>query len=247
MANRFWIGNSGSWDDPTNWSTTSGGTGGAAVPTAADDVFFDAHSFPVTFAPLVSLASNASCHNFTALNSIPNFPTLDGSSIHHYHLAVYGSFAWNYGGTSNLTPNNMYIDFLSTSAQTVSAGNSFGFVLFNFDGVGGQWTVSGTFACITLNLTNGTLILQSGQLYTLDALTTSGSNIKTLRATTPGTQAQIFITTSNPAPAVSFIDVQDNFAQNEIPFKDTGGVNSGNNTNWSFIGTVSDNSLFFAS
>src|SRR4051794_11955215 len=42
MANRFWVGGTASWDGTagTKWSTTSGGAGGSAVPTAADDVFF---------------------------------------------------------------------------------------------------------------------------------------------------------------------------------------------------------------
>jgi len=43
MANRYWVGGSANWDATagSKWSTTSGGAGGAAVPTAADDVIFD--------------------------------------------------------------------------------------------------------------------------------------------------------------------------------------------------------------
>jgi hypothetical protein len=46
MANRYWVGGSGTWDSSTttNWSATSGGTSGASVPTLSDDVFFDAAS-----------------------------------------------------------------------------------------------------------------------------------------------------------------------------------------------------------
>lgn len=46
MANRYWVGGTGSWNDTntTNWSATSGGAGGASVPTISDDVFFDAFS-----------------------------------------------------------------------------------------------------------------------------------------------------------------------------------------------------------
>jgi len=47
MANRYWVAATAStWNATagTKWSTTSGGAGGAAVPTAADDVFFDANS-----------------------------------------------------------------------------------------------------------------------------------------------------------------------------------------------------------
>lgn len=50
MANRYWVGGTASWDATagTKWATTSGGAGGSAVPTASDDVFFDAASGAVT-------------------------------------------------------------------------------------------------------------------------------------------------------------------------------------------------------
>lgn len=46
MADRYWVGGSGTWDSvsTTNWSATSGGAGGASVPTNADDVYFDSSS-----------------------------------------------------------------------------------------------------------------------------------------------------------------------------------------------------------
>lgn len=49
MANRYWVGGTGSWDTTTtsNWSATSGGATGESAPTSADDVFFDSNSgFP---------------------------------------------------------------------------------------------------------------------------------------------------------------------------------------------------------
>lgn len=45
MANRYWVGNGGSWTDTAHWSTTSGGSGGASVPLETDNVFFDGFSF----------------------------------------------------------------------------------------------------------------------------------------------------------------------------------------------------------
>lgn len=42
MANRYWVGGTAAWDGTagTKWATTSGGAGGASVPTSADAVFF---------------------------------------------------------------------------------------------------------------------------------------------------------------------------------------------------------------
>ena len=46
MANRYWVGGSGTWDSTTttHWSLTSGGTGNQGPPTSADDVIFDTNS-----------------------------------------------------------------------------------------------------------------------------------------------------------------------------------------------------------
>ena len=46
MANRYWILGTGTWDatNTVNWSDASGGLGGFSVPTASDNVFFDANS-----------------------------------------------------------------------------------------------------------------------------------------------------------------------------------------------------------
>lgn len=40
----FWVGNGGDWSDAANWSTTSGGAGGAGVPAAGISVVFDSNS-----------------------------------------------------------------------------------------------------------------------------------------------------------------------------------------------------------
>ena len=36
----YWVGGTGNWDDPAHWSFSSGGPGGACLPTPIDDVFF---------------------------------------------------------------------------------------------------------------------------------------------------------------------------------------------------------------
>jgi hypothetical protein len=44
-TDRYWVGNTGYWNDTAHWSYTSGGIGGAPVPTANNDVYFDSNSF----------------------------------------------------------------------------------------------------------------------------------------------------------------------------------------------------------
>jgi len=63
MANRYWVGGTESWDTTagSKWSLTSGGSGGEAVPTSSDTVFFNAASGAVT----VTIASGAICSTLT--------------------------------------------------------------------------------------------------------------------------------------------------------------------------------------
>lgn len=46
MANRYWVGGTGTWNTTStaNWSNASGGAPGASAPNAADIAFFDANS-----------------------------------------------------------------------------------------------------------------------------------------------------------------------------------------------------------
>lgn len=46
MADRYWVGGTGTWDssNTANWSASSGGAGGASVPTNLDFVYFDSNS-----------------------------------------------------------------------------------------------------------------------------------------------------------------------------------------------------------
>ena len=65
MADRYWRGGSGSWNTTFNWSTTSGGAGNASVPTAADNVIFDANSGVGSAHYIVTVTDNATCANLT--------------------------------------------------------------------------------------------------------------------------------------------------------------------------------------
>lgn len=70
MANRYWVGGSGTWDgsNTTNWSTTSGGAGGASVPTSSDAVLIDSASG----SGIVSVASGAACLSISHTSSTFN-------------------------------------------------------------------------------------------------------------------------------------------------------------------------------
>lgn len=95
MANRYWVGGTASWDGTagTKWALTSGGVGGQAVPTSADDVFFDGNSGAntVTIATGNTGARIVNCTGFTG--------TLTGSAT----LNVTGSLTLVAGMTYSFT------------------------------------------------------------------------------------------------------------------------------------------------
>ena len=67
MADRYWVGGTGTWNSSstTNWSATSGGAAGATAPTNVDAAIFDANSGSGT----VTVASSAVSLNTTVNNS----------------------------------------------------------------------------------------------------------------------------------------------------------------------------------
>lgn len=74
MANRYWIGNSGSGNDTAHWSSVSGGSGGASVPTSVDDVFIDVNSVTLT-GQTINLQPMINCRSLST-DGVLNLPTL---------------------------------------------------------------------------------------------------------------------------------------------------------------------------
>jgi fibronectin-binding autotransporter adhesin len=75
MADRYWVGGSGSWSSTSKWSATSGGASGASVPTASDNAIFDANSGTAHY--IVTVTDNATCADLTftphASNGVTQF------------------------------------------------------------------------------------------------------------------------------------------------------------------------------
>lgn len=114
MASRFWVGGTGTWNssNTANWSASSGGPGGASVPTSADTVTFDSNSggsFTVTVSSPPSVASVTNANAGTLMTI-----TLASS------LTVTGSFTFQ-GGTLNLGTNSLNVgSFISNNTATRS-------------------------------------------------------------------------------------------------------------------------------
>lgn len=176
MANRYWVGGTAAWDATagTKWSTTSGGAGGSAVPTASDDVFFNAASGAVT----CTITGSRTC---LSLNCTGFTGTLDGTSTPV--LTISGNLTFVSGMGS--VPDSLALVFNATNTRTITnAGKSAG--SYNFNGVGGTWIFQdalnnngGAFSENSVTLTNGTLNLNNFTLST-NTFYSSNSNTRTL-------------------------------------------------------------------
>ena len=179
MADRYWVGGTGTWSstNTTNWAASSGGAGGESVPTASDNVIFDAGSdaggtFVVTMANTPRV-----CNDFTA-SGLDFGMTLAGTSV---GLTVSGSlefpatnFTRTYTGTTTFNA--------TTTGKTITTnGKTFGGSV-TLDGVGGGWTLGSAFSCsVTLNLVNGTFDTSaSNYAVTCATFSSSNSNTRTL-------------------------------------------------------------------
>ena len=83
MADRYWVGGSGSWNSTAKWSATSGGASGASVPTSADNAIFNAASSAAHYT--VTVTDNATCANLTytpvAVDGVTQFAVANGFVI----------------------------------------------------------------------------------------------------------------------------------------------------------------------
>lgn len=169
MANRYWVGGSGTWNttSTTNWSASSGGASGASVPTAADAVFFDqASTYTVTMTgALLCLDLTVSAGTVTFATGTTPTLAVSGS------ISVIAATVWNSTGT---------ITFNATTSKTITSnGVSFASPL-TFNGVAGTWALQDNLTTSALvTLTNGTLNVNS-KILSCGSFSSSNSNVRTL-------------------------------------------------------------------
>ena len=157
MADRFWVGGTDSWNGTagSKWSTTSGGAGGSAEPTAADDVKLDGNSGTGT----TTIATiDAECRSFITTGYTGTFTINRSLSIGD---GTVGNFTLGSGMTFN-GQSFRVISFKSTVGTNNVTTNGIAIPCqVNFDGIGGTWqlqdaiTVNGDVNSISV--TNGTL------------------------------------------------------------------------------------------
>ena len=204
MANRYWVGGTGTWDaaTTTNWSATSGGAGGATVPSTTDTVIFDSAS------NVAGSGASYTCTRITTstvqgiqmANPSAGTVTFAGSSaigISTVGLTITGTVNWTNTGT--LTFSGAVSAVCNTGTTTITNP-----VVVN----GSTVTLNGNFSTSSsFTLTNGTIALST---FTLTASTAniSGTSNRTFNFGTgvlnlTGNNSTIFTATTQTGLTVS--------------------------------------------
>jgi fibronectin-binding autotransporter adhesin len=166
MPDRYWVGGTASWDGTagTKWSATSGGPGGASVPTTADAVFFtNLSTGTCTIATGNTGAASINCTGFAG--------TITGTAAITVAGSVTLAAAMTYTHTGTMT-------FTGTGTLT-TAGKIFSAVTVN--GAGITLTLGDALnnATRTLTVTAGTFTT-AGFSITGGTLSSSNSNTRTI-------------------------------------------------------------------
>jgi len=148
---RYWRGGTGTWDatTTTNWSATSGGAGGASVPTSADTVIFNSASNATAYTVTLT-ATQLRCASISVSGPAAGNISFNGTAP----LSVTQAFTM--ASTGITTGYSGTLTFAGTgNSKTISMGQTLiGAIAIN--GVGASWAL--TSAATTSNswtITNG--------------------------------------------------------------------------------------------
>jgi gliding motility-associated-like protein len=132
----YWVGGTGNWSDVNHWSLTSGGPGGACVPSPLDSVFFDLNSFLNPFDTVYVDLTNATCHTMTWKDTLQG-AVLTGDELNA--MWFWGSVIFDTTMTNEFL-GYTYLEAPDTGHILVSANNWFNNKM-TIEGRGGSWQV----------------------------------------------------------------------------------------------------------
>lgn len=231
LVSMYWVGNSGNWDDPNNWSSVSGGIGGFGVPNELNKVVFDERS--VNDGDVISINNDQKIGSLLWLNNKQSAikTNFNNISIADDLLITGKGLKIEDGGRviiDGSLPGERRIAFLNNKIENTTL------VLKE----GGDYELSGNVSLDSLILVDGnlTLVSDSLEVSVFNVLDQSSSvdikevvinNVKSMNL---NSTVQLLSTNSQILPAV---DAEINLA--DLPFDGTllinnaGVIVSGNN------------------
>lgn len=194
MANRYWVGGSGSWSatNTANWSASSGGSGGASVPTSSDNVFFNSLSNATAYT--VTITAAATCLDFNMSAPLSGNITWAGT----LGLSIYGNMSVASTGVTRSFSGA--INFTGTSTGlTINCGQNLASAI-NLSGTGSRTLARAFLTTGIITQTAGTFDTSSTGNYALtyaNFLSTGSTTRATyLRASTVTMTGQATFTVS---------------------------------------------------
>jgi hypothetical protein len=205
MADRYWVGGTGNWNDTAKWAATSGGAGGETVPTSADNAYFDGAS-DTGAAFTVTLNVTANCKDFivgdgVTVTALDQAMTLAGTSAWN----IYGSLFFPATSFTNahLTAN---ISFLATtSGNTITTNGNYllrGDSSLTFNG-SGDWTLGSSLSASSAGGGPGFTILD-GTFNTANFNISQYVNFQPLNGTLNLGASEIIMSRAVSAPVLVF-------------------------------------------
>jgi len=163
---RYWVGGTGNWTDTAHWSLSSGGLGGAPVPTSIDSVIIDSNSGFISGGEIDEDGVTTECFNFTSISGHTYTIVYVNSDLNIFGSAVFeagtvfdsNSFAMaQFSGTGNET--------ITANGATIQAvwlmGSGFYTLLDNLVCINLFKQVNGTFDANDNNITAFNLEIES--------------------------------------------------------------------------------------
>lgn len=194
MATYYWVGGNGAWDNfnSGNWSLTSGGTGGAGIPTNADDVIFNTASgtgFEVSF----TSQGSAVCRDMTIAASTNMAFGVQGG---------YGPFIYRNASFLSTSASRGYFYFQAgTLGSPVTASINIA-AHANIDGVSFEGGYNGTFNLagnLPLPVANGISLNIRACVFNTSTFTITGwANLSVFDSATLNASAAISTTSTFP-------------------------------------------------
>lgn len=223
---RYWVGGTGTWDatTTTNWSATSGGTGGASVPTSADAVVFDSLSNATAYT-VTCTATQLRCASFTMAGPLSGNITWAGAAP----LTIHDNVTLAATGITRTFNGTITFSGSSTGKTITTNGVVIGSSVV-FDGVGCGWTAADAFNS-DLNsvfirkgsFDTGSYNITCGQINT--TIGTIGSRTVNLGSSTVNTSGGVLLgTTENDLANLTF-----NSGTSQINFSSIAPTLEGNN------------------
>jgi trimeric autotransporter adhesin len=215
---RYWVGGSGTWDTTTttNWSTTSGGTGGASVPGAATPVFFDqAGTYTVT------MTGALTCLDITVSAGTVTFATGTTPTI-----AISGSMSLVAGTVWSSTA---VITFNATSTgKTITTNGTSLSGQITVSGIGGGWTLGSAFTMTgaSMSILAGTFDT-AGYALTCTQFVISGTNARTINLNSSTVTCSIANSTAFSAGTITNLTFNAGASQINLTGGGASGIASG--------------------